>query len=142
MSDLENMTIIELKKLAKENNQEIFKISGYTGEGIDELMKRVSELLKTLPKEDLIEVDTSSKEKIYTLNDEKEFVVSKEKGKFVVKGNVVEKIIRRVNIADYESLFYLHRKLNEIGVTDELKRLGVKEGDIVKIGSYELEWED
>ena len=132
----------ELEKLAKENNQEIFKISGYTGEGIDELMKRVSELLKTLPKEDLIEVDTSSKEKIYTLNDEKEFVVSKEKGKFVVKGNVVEKIIRRVNIADYESLFYLHRKLNEIGVTDELKRLGVKEGDIVKIGSYELEWED
>lgn len=132
----------ELEKLAKENNQEIFKISGYTGEGIDELMKRVSELLKTLPKEDLIEVDTSSKEKIYTLNDEKEFVVSKEKGKFVVKGNVVEKIIRRVNIADYESLFYLHRKLNEIGVTDELKRLGVKEGDIVKIGSYELEWEE
>ncbi len=132
----------ELEKVAKKNHQEIFKISGYTGEGIDELMKHVSELLKTLPKEDLIEVDTSSKEKIYTLNDEKEFVVSKEKEKFVVKGNAVDKIIRRVNIADYESLFYLHRKLNEIGVTDELKRLGVKEGDIVKIGSYELEWKD
>ena len=50
--------------------------------------------------------------------------------------------MRRVNIEDYESLFYLHKKLDKIGVTSQLKKQGVKDGDIVKIGNYEMEWED
>ena len=48
----------ELEKMAKENNIEIFKISAVTGEGVSELIKHVSELLKTLPKDDLIEYET------------------------------------------------------------------------------------
>ena len=43
----------DLEKLAKENNIEIFKISAVTGEGISELLKRVSQVLKELPKEEL-----------------------------------------------------------------------------------------
>ena len=133
----------ELEKIAKENNQEIFKISALTGEGIDKLMKYVSDTLKTLPKENLIDID-SSKEKVYTLEEDKrdEFTVTVENGLFIVKGEPVDRIIRRVNITDYESLFYLHKKLNEIGLTDKLKNLGIKEGDIVKIGDYEMEWEE
>ena len=79
----------------------------------------------------------------YTLvEDKEEFIITKEKNMFVVKGEKVERIMRRVNIADYESLFYLHKKLDEIGLNKELKRQGIKEGDIVKIGDYEMEWED
>ena len=44
-----------LENLAKEKKLEIFKISAVTGEGVDKLIKHVSELLKILPKEDLIE---------------------------------------------------------------------------------------
>ena len=104
-------------------------------------MNYVSSLLKTLPKEDLVEI--TEKEKIYTLEDEKEdFTITREKGMFVVNGEKVDKIMRRVNIGDYESLFYLHRKLDEIGLNKALKKQGIKEGDIVKIGDYEMEWED
>lgn len=131
----------DLEKVAKDHNQKIFKISGVTGEGVEELMNYVSSLLKTLPKEDLVEI--TEKEKIYTLEDEKEdFTITREKGMFVVNGEKVDKIMRRVNIGDYESLFYLHRKLDEIGLNKELKKQGIKEGDIVKIGDYEMEWED
>ncbi len=133
----------ELEKLAKKNNQKIFKISGLTGEGVEELMKYVSETLKTLPKENLIDIDKTSNEKIYTLDEEKEkFTVTKQNGIFIVKGEAVDRIIRKVNITDYESLFYLHKKLNEIGLTDELKKQGIHEGDLVKIGDYEMQWED
>ena len=45
----------ELEKIAKENNMEIFKISAVTGEGLPELIERVSAVLKELPKEDLFE---------------------------------------------------------------------------------------
>ena len=130
----------ELEKVAKEHNQKIFKISGVTGEGVEELMNYISKTLKTLPKENLIEI--KEKEKVYTLKDEDSFTITKEKGAFVVKGDKVDKIMRSVNIGDYESLFYLHRKLDEIGLNQALKKQGIKDGDIVKIGDYEMEWED
>ena len=130
----------ELEKVAKEHNQKIFKISGVTGEGVEELMNYVSKTLKTLPKENLIEI--KEKEKVYTLKDEEDFTITKEKGAYVVKGEKVDSIMRKVNIGDYESLFYLHRKLDEIGLNQALKKQGIKDGDIVKIGDYEMEWED
>lgn len=130
----------ELEKVANENNQKIFKISGVTGEGVNNLMKYVSDLLKTLPKENLVEV--KEQEKVYTLEQEVPFTIEKEKGTFIVKGEKVDSIMRRVNIGDYESLFYLHKKLDEIGLNKALKKQGIREGDIVKIGNYEMEWED
>ena len=130
----------ELEKVAKEHKQKIFKISGATGEGVEELMNYVSKILKNLPKENLVEI--KEKEKVYTLNDEPDFIITREKGAFVVKGEKVDSIMRKVNIGDYESLFYLHRKLDEIGLNQALKKQGIKDGDIVKIGDYEMEWED
>ena len=130
----------ELEKVAKEHKQKIFKISGATGEGVEELMNYVSKTLKTLPKENLVEI--KEKEKFYTLNDEPDFIITREKGAFVVKGEKVDSIMRKVNIGDYESLFYLHKRLDEIGLNQALKKQGIKDGDIVKIGDYEMEWED
>ena len=136
----DNTLYEELEKVAKKHNQKIFKISGITGEGVEDLMNYVSKILKTLPKETLIEI--KEKEKVYTLKDEENFTITKEKGVYIVKGEKVDSIMRKVNIGDYESLFYLHRKLDEIGLNQALKKQGIKEGDIVKIGDYEMEWED
>ena len=130
---------LELEKVAKEHNMEIFKISAATNEGISELIKHVSDILKTLPKEDLIEIVDK---KVYTLEDEESYTIEKEAGMFVIKGEAVERVMRRVNIADNESLYYFQKSLDELGVNQKLKEMGVKEGDIVKIDDYELEWED
>ena len=133
----------ELESIANKNNVKIFKISASTGEGIDGLMDYVSKILKTLPKEDLIEVDKNLENtKLYTLEEKEDFTVTKDKNKFIVEGEAIDKIIRRVNITDNESLFYLHKKLNEIGLNKKLRKLGIKNGDTVKIGAYEMEWED
>ena len=134
----------KLADIAEKNGQKIFKISAATGEGVEELMNYVSKTLKQLPKEDLIDVATLSEgEKVYRLEAKKEpFTISKEKGVWIVKGEEVDRIIRKVNITDYESLFFLHRKLNELGLDKALKKAGVRDGDTVKIGNYEMEWED
>ena len=130
---------IELEKVAKENNMEIFKISAATGQGISDLIKHVSQILKTLPKEDLLEIVDK---KVYTLEDKEDYVIKKEDGMFVIEGEAVERIMRRVNIADNESLYYFQKSLDNLGVNQKLKEMGIKEGDIVKIADYELEWED
>ena len=132
----------ELKKIAEKNSQPIFKISAVTGDGVEELMNYVSKTLKTLPKENLIEI-TNEHEKVYKLDDKEEsYTITKEGKIFVVTGEKVDRILRKVNITDNESLYYLHKKLDEIGLNQELKKRGIKDGDTVKIGNYEMEWED
>ncbi|MCI9087900.1 MAG: GTPase ObgE [Clostridia bacterium] len=130
----------ELEKMAKEKGIEIYKISAATKQGIKELMIRVSEVLKTLPKEDLVEIKMETK--VYTLQETEKISVRKEEGIYIVSGVVVEKLMRTVNLADNESLHYFHRRLNEMGINQKLKELGIQNGDWVQISDYELEWED
>lgn len=129
----------ELEKMAKENNIEIYKISAVTGEGVSELIKHVAELLKTLPKDDLVEYETK---KVYKMEDKDGYTIRKEGKMFVIEGEPVERIMRRVNIADNESLYYFQKNLDALGVNERLKKMGIQEGDIVKIADYELEWEE
>lgn len=129
----------ELEKLAKQKGLEIFKISAVTGEGVSELIKHVSELLKILPKEDLLEYEDK---KVYSLEEKDDYTIRKEEGKYIIEGEPVERIMRRVNIGDNESLYYFQKSLDSLGVNKRLKEMGVQEGDIVQIADYELEWED
>ena len=129
----------DLEKMAKQKNIEIFKISAVTGEGLKELLTRVTEVLKTLPKEEIVEI---KQRKLYTLEEKEEFTVIKEDGIFVVDGPGVQRIMRRVNLEDNESMHYFQKCLEELGVNKALKEAGVKEGDTVKVVDWELEWYD
>ena len=128
----------ELEELAKKENLELFKISGVTGEGVSELLNRVSEVLKTLPKEEIVEEEDKV---IYTLEDDKEdFTVRKDGDTFVVEGKAVNRLMGRINIDDNESMYYFQKKLKELGIEDELKRQGICEGDYVKMLNWTFEW--
>ena len=129
----------DLEKIAKKNKMEIFKISAATGDGVKELIIHVSEVLKTLPKEDLIEIKDR---KVYTLEDTEDFTITKEGDIWVVDGPAVQKVMRRVNLEDNESMYYFQKCLNQLGVNDKLKQAGVQEGDTVRVVDWELEWYD
>lgn len=130
----------ELSELAKKEKLEIFKISAVTGEGIKELLNKVSQELKELPKEDLVEVEKDKK--IYELKDESQFTIYKEGKIFVVDGPAVQRVMRRVNVEDNESLHYFHKCLDDLGVNQALKKAGVQESDTVRVVDWELEWYD
>ena len=130
----------ELEDLAKNKNMKIFKISSVTGEGVKELLDYVTETLKTLPKETLIEVEEM--EKVYTLEEKEEFTIKRDNEVFVVEGPAIERILRRVNLDDNESMYYFHKCLSQLGVDTKLKEMGVKDGDTVRLNDWELEWYD
>lgn len=130
----------ELEELANEKNIEIFKISAATGEGIDALMNRVTDILKELPKEELIEIEEKI---VYTLEDKKdEFYVTKEGNDFIVEGPAAERLMGRINIGDNESMHYFQKSMRELGIEEKLRQMGVKEGDTVKFVGWEFEWYD
>ena len=124
-----------LKKLEK---LELFKISSVTGEGVEQLIDHVTEVLKTLPKEELVEIEDRV---VYTLQDkDQEWEAYEEDGIFYVKGRAVDRLMGRINIEDNESMYYFQKCLKNMGIEDKLKELGVCEGDTVKISDWELEW--
>ena len=128
----------KLEKLAKEQGLEIYKISGVTGEGVEQLLSHVAEVLKTLPKEDIIEPEEKV---VYTLEEDKnEFTVRKEDDMFIIEGKAINRLMGRINIDDNESMYYFQKNLKSLGIEDELKRQGIKEGDFVKILNWTFEW--
>ena len=95
-------------------------------------------MLKTLPKEELVEIEDR---KIYTLEDKKdEWKIKEQDGIFYVTGRAVQRLMGRVNIEDNESMYYFQKKLKELGIEDELKRQGICEGDYVKMLNWTFEW--
>ena len=128
----------ELEKLAKEQKIEIFKISGATGQGIKELLNIVSEVLKTLPKEEIVDEEERV---VYTLNDDSnDFTVRKEDGIFIIEGKAINRLMGRINIDDNESMYYFEKSLKQLGIEAELKKQGIKEGDTVKVLNWTFEW--
>ena len=136
MQDEENFKALE--KLAKEKDLEIFKISAVTGEGLNELFNHVAKLIKTLPKEEVIDIEERI---VYTLEEEQDqFEIEVKGNEFIVTGPAVERLMGRVNIGDNESYHYMEKMLKKLGIEQALKDKGVKEGDTVKILEWEFEW--
>lgn len=128
----------ELEELAKKEGLELFKISGVTGEGIEKLLNRVTEVLKTLPKEEIVNVEDKV---VYTLeDDEDQFTVRKDGDTYIVEGKAVNRLMGRINVDDNESMYYFQKKLKELGIEAELKKQGICEGDYVKMLNWTFEW--
>ena len=128
----------ELEKLAKKEGLELFKISGVTGEGIEKLLNRVTEVLKTLPKEEIVNVEDKV---VYTLeDDEDQFTIRKDGDTYIVEGKAVNRLMGRINVDDNESMYYFQKKLKELGIEAELKKQGICEGDYVKMLNWTFEW--
>lgn len=136
--DVVNEEILkQVEDLAKKEGLELYKISGATKQGVQELIDHVEKTLQTLPKEDLIEYEDR---KVYTLEDEEKWIIKKEDGVFIVSGKAIQKLMGRVNIEDNESIYYLQKSLKNMGVDAKLKEMGVCEGDTVILDDWELEW--
>ena len=130
----------ELEELAQKENLEIYKISSVTGEGVEQLIDHVAEVLKTLPKEELVEVEDRM---VYTLPEkDQEWEARREGDVFYVTGRAVDRLMGRINIEDNESMYYFHKCLRNMGIDDKLRELGICDGDTVFISDWELEWEE
>ncbi len=130
----------KLEEMAKKENIEIYKISAVTKQGLQELMDRVSIILKELPKEEIIEEE---KKVVYKLKeDEQKFTITKKKEEFIVEGPAVEKLMGRINIGDNESMHYFQKSIRDLGIEKQLKEKGIKQGDTVKFLEWEFEWYD
>ncbi len=138
--DEDSEALKEIEELAKKEGVELFKISAATREGVQELIDYASNILPTLEKEVLVEIDEKV---VYTMQEKKnDWTIVEEDGIFKVTGKAIQRLMGRVNIDDNESMHYLQKSLRNMGIEQKLKAMGVHEGDTVILDDWELEWYD
>ena len=66
-----------------------------------------------------------------------------EEGVFTIEGKQLSKIFRSTNFNDMGSLRYLYKYIEGKGAIEQLKELGLEEGDMIRIEDYDMEyWEE
>ena len=115
----------------------VFVISAYTHEGLEELIECVIKTLAKLPKVERLEVEEVEIDK----RNLRDFQVKKlSEGVFEVTGELVFEIMKRVNLDDMVSNAYFQKRIKNDGIIDALLNIGLKEGDMINIGDYELQY--
>ena len=124
----------------KKINQEVYEISAINNQNLDTIINVLGKLVKEIPNETLYEEDIQESHVLYKFKTEKPFTIIKEDHVFIIKGEKVEKIFKMINFNTEEAISRFAKKLRNMGVDEELEKLGVEEGDIIRILDYEFEY--
>ncbi|MGX9340313.1 GTPase ObgE [Mycoplasma sp. 128] len=90
--------------------------------------------------EDLIFAETKQKEVTITLPEDNFKVRRINIDHFEVTGDKVVEIYQRIPLNSHDNLLRFNSKLKNLGVWEELMRMGINEGDTVRIEGYEFTW--
>ena len=129
-----------LIKFKKKIGKEVYEISALNNQNLDEIINVLSEKVKNTPEEVLYDEDIQESHVLYKFKREKPFTIIKEGNTFVIKGDKVEKIFKMINFNTEEAISRFAKKLRSMGVDEELEKMGVNEGDIIRILDYEFEY--
>ena len=79
-----------------------------------------------------------------TNNDDSYWEVYKaDKNTYIVDGGKIIRISQVINTRNTEQVIRLQNTMRAMGIIEELKRIGIQNGDTVVVGKIELEyWED
>ncbi|MBB6214874.1 GTP-binding protein [Anaerosolibacter carboniphilus] len=126
----------------KAQGYEVFPISAATNRGLKELLSYVANKLDEIKETPIF--DEAETFKYYTPeeNESHKIIVRRENDYYIVEGRPVEKLINSTNFQDMDSLRYFQNFLRKRGIVDELKALGVQDGDTVKMYDFEFEYYD
>ena len=134
--------INEIKK--KYKNIEIYPISGLSGEGINELLKKLKEEVILSRQESDIETFESEISVDELINkDDNELIIEKPTNNYYkVSGEKINKMLGYTNLDTEKGMKYFQDFLKDEGIIKELKNKGMVEGDTVDVAGIEFEYYD
>ena len=117
---------------------EALAISAATGENVLRLLRQTAATLASLPPAELL----VPARPVALPIDEDVFSIEHEATGWFVHGKRIERVANMTNWDYYEAGLRFQRVLEAMGITEALRKAGVKEGDTVFIGNAELAWSD
>lgn len=119
-----------------------FPISAPIGEGIKELLDGTLKLLREVESQEVeklpeLEFDLDMEDK----DPEYRRITAKKEGEiYILSGKQLQKIFNSTNFNDMGSLRYLYKYIEKNGGIQQLKELGLEEGDTIRIDDFEFEY--
>jgi GTP-binding protein len=123
----------------------IIAISAYTHDNLNTLLYKIADILESssyMPlyeEEQYLDVNLENERKMNEANFE---INLSRDNVYEVSGDLVDRFFRQTNFDQYDSIARFSRRLRQIGVDKALRAKGVKDGDVVRIQSYEFEFMD
>ena len=114
-----------------------FPVSAATHTGFDALLDEIIRMIPELPP-----LLTFEEQPILDDVPMGPFEVVRENETYVVRGNMMQRLIDSVNFGDEDSMNWFHRSLRDRGVIEALRQAGAGEGATVRIGDMEFDFID
>ncbi len=129
-----------LEEFKKKVNVEVYPISAITSSNLNEVLIKLADLVDKEPNTPLYDEETYLSHVLYKFEEEKPFTIEKENDTYIIRGKNVEKMFRMTNFQSDEGIERFIRQLRKLGIDEELEKMGIEEGSIVKILDYEFEY--
>ncbi len=114
------------------------RIAAVTGEGVRELVGRMATVVTEMREQ---AATVSEGVVIHRPIPEEVAVERTPSGGWIVLGRKAERAVAVNDLTNVEALAFVQHRLSRLGVDRALARAGVRPGDIVKIGTFEFEYE-
>ncbi len=112
----------------------VFPISAVSGEGLEELLYEVSQMLEGIGEETTVFEREYYPEKLSEIKDLPHTVTyDPVEDEYVVEGPRIEKMLGYTNLESEKGFQFFQNFLKENGILDELEALGIKDGDTVRL---------
>lgn len=129
----------EFKAYAEGKGYKVFPVSAPINLGVEKVLAEAAAMLQTIEPE-VQEYETFDPERDDQDPTYRDITITRDKDVFVLAGKQLEKIFNSTNFNDMGSLRYLYKHIENKGIFDKLKEMGLEEGDLIRIQDYEFEY--
>lgn len=123
----------------------VIPISAYTKSNLDELLYQIMDTLEQIPQNAFLEEAAPTEEVVeykFIKPEEKFIITQDDDGIYHVSGPMIERYFELTDFSRDANVKLFAQRLRRLGVDAELRKLGVKHGDTVRILDYEFEFFD
>ncbi len=141
LSDDEKAGILKkLRDRYEKGETKVFPVSAATGDGLKELLYYVSELVERHKDEGARFTQEYFPE--FHIPASEPFTVSfdAKQNEYVIEGPRIEKMLGYTNLNSEKGFLFFQKFIKENGIDEELKRLGIEEGDTVRMYGHYFEY--
>ena len=129
-----------LKEFQKKVDKEIYPISALTNDNLNPVLIKLADLVDKEPNTPLYDEENYLSHVLYKFENEKPFTIEKENDYYIIQGKQVEKMFKMTNFQSDEGIERFIRQLRKLGIDEELEKMNIEDGSIVKILDYEFEY--
>ncbi len=137
--DQKDEIVSRIEKEFSGQASKIIPISAVSGEGVDELLHAISDLLADMDQKPTVFEPEFSIEEINASEDGFEVSVLKD-GAFYVEGPKIEKMLGYTNLESEKGFLFFQKFMKEQGIIKKMEELGLKDGDTVRVLDLEFDY--